>query len=461
MLLHDGNTNNEFTATKLTLRLLTDNPKAVDVVISGHTHYIYSTNVSGVPIIQSGHGGDRFGRIDLTYDLSKQAVIRDKTVSIAGARMDYAACDTPLQGFCQVQSSQDGVTYEGVPVEPDKDIVARIAEVRQQINPMATKVLAHAQADLKVDRIDESSLADVLTDAFRGASGAEVAFMNTGGIRTDLKAGVITYEDLFQVIPFNNHGYVVGPMVTSKLLSLLTRSVKTCGNYGALMQSGLKISFVRNCGDSSGVDSKAQLVHVETLAGEVIYDAPSGFQEKDTRVFNVATLDFLAEGGSGYNDFIGTPKINDMGVLRESLSDSLGKNPATWSGAVDGRLQVLTSMPTVTAAPAPVPPVTAPVATAPNPKPQQPTGAASPAPDALTFRVGVNGDAAAASPHRLRRRHRLLRQSRLKTRSSCDDRQSAAPSAHARFRMGSCAAFPEYSARFASSTNRILIRNTA
>ena len=379
MLLHDGNTTGETNVTQLARKLLNASPKSIDVVISGHTHIVYSTNVDGVPIIQSGHGGDRFGRIDLVYNTSMHAVNRDRTTAVAGARMDYAACDEKIQNFCQVQSNQDGVMYEGVPVALDQDIIAKIADARKQIAPFASKILAHADADLKVDRINESPLADVLTDAFRSASGAEIAFMNTGGMRTDLKTGAITYENLFQVIPFNNHGYVVGPMVTSKLLALLTRSIKTCGDYGALMQSGLKISFVRNCGTSTSVDPKAQLVHVETLSGEVIFDSPSGMLGKDTRVFNVATLDFLSEGGSGYSDFIGTPKINDMGVLREALSDILGKNPAQWSGTVDGRLKPLATIPAPPAQSVPAPITPTPVAPLPLPQ-SSPSASLSPSP---------------------------------------------------------------------------------
>jgi 5'-nucleotidase len=338
LVIHDGNSNNDFRATTLVKKLLADDTLAVDAVVSGHTHYVYNVNVNNVPLIQSGHGGALFGRIDLVYDPVTRLVQRNKTAAIAGAHLDYSACDSQIQSFCSV--TQDGVSYEGVPVTPDQDIQTKIAAVKTQLAPMASRVLGHASTDLKVDRINESALADALTDAFRAVSGSEIALMNTGGMRTDLKPGDVKYEDLFEVLPFNNHGYVVGPMKPATLISLLAKSVKTCGDYGALMQSGLRVSFTRDC-SSAGVDPKAQLVHVETLAGEVIYDQATGVTAKDSRIFNVATLDFLSEGGAGYSDFIGTPKINDIGNLREVLAEGLVKSPAQWSGTVDGRWKLL------------------------------------------------------------------------------------------------------------------------
>lgn len=180
LVIHDGNSNNDFRATDLVKKLLADNVKSVDAVVSGHTHYVYNVNVDNVPLIQSGHGGDKFGRIDLVYNVSTHSVDRSKTVSIAGAPMDYAACDQKIQSFCQVSPTQDGVLYEGLPVVLDPAVLTKISDVKKQLHPMASRVVGHASADLKVNRTDESALADALTDAFRSASGAEVAFMNTG-----------------------------------------------------------------------------------------------------------------------------------------------------------------------------------------------------------------------------------------------------------------------------------------
>jgi 2',3'-cyclic-nucleotide 2'-phosphodiesterase (5'-nucleotidase family) len=212
-----------------------------------------------------------------------------------------------------------------------------IRKARRTIAPLAERRLGHADRELTVDRVKESPLADAITDAFREACDAEVAFVNTGGLRTAIPAGEVTYEHLFRVIPFNNHGVVIGPMSTDQLLALLQRSVETCGTYGSILQSGLKVSFRHQC-DGKGVDKSAKLIHVETVAGEVLFDASRSFVPTN-RSLKVATLDFLAAGGSGYDGFKGVPLIKDLGIIREVLARRFERKPAHWTGAMDGRWQ--------------------------------------------------------------------------------------------------------------------------
>ena len=191
-----------------------------------------------------------------------------------------------------------------------------------------------ADKEVRYDRIYESPLADLVTDALKAKTGAEVTMVNTGGLRASLPAGDVTYEDLFKVLPFNNHAVLVGPMPMAKLLALLQRSVQTCGNYGSLMESGLRLTFSRRCDDAAngGVDRNAKLLHVETSSGEVIYDLSAGTSAPSERNFQVATLDFLADGGAGYDGFKGTPLSRDFGIAREIITDVLLANPAHWDG---------------------------------------------------------------------------------------------------------------------------------
>jgi hypothetical protein len=134
-------------------------------------------------------------------------------------------------------------------------------------------------------------------------------------------------------------------MSTAKLLKLLQRSIETCGDYGALMQSGLRVSFSRDCSrNKGGTDSDAKLLRVETVSGDLIYEDGSVFVD-GARQFRVATLDFLLDGGSGYSDFKGIPKTAELGILRERLADEfLGMRPAPeYSGSLDGRWEEVSS----------------------------------------------------------------------------------------------------------------------
>jgi 5'-nucleotidase len=183
-------------------------------------------------------------------------------------------------------------------------------------------------------------MADFLTDSLRKISGAEVALLNTGGLREDLQAGEVAYEDLFRVLPFGNHAVVIGPISFGKLLPSLERSVRTCGSYGALMQSGLRVVFERDCnrGGKGAVDLAARLLRVETVDGEVLLDAQTGRIQAE-RLLSVATLDFLAAGGAGYADLAGFTVLKDLGIFREALSAELAANPVSISTRMDQRWQ--------------------------------------------------------------------------------------------------------------------------
>jgi len=47
-------------------------------------------------------------------------------------------------------------------------------------------------------------LGNLIADAQRATLNTDFAFMNPGGIRTDVSAGPVTYRDLFAVQPFGN-----------------------------------------------------------------------------------------------------------------------------------------------------------------------------------------------------------------------------------------------------------------
>ncbi len=346
LVIHQGNAKTDKELVPI-MEKLTKPKRLVDAVISGHTHWYYNEKYNGVAAIQSGSGGSSFGRIDLVWDTNKKQLVDAKMRSVAGVKILDRECDPFVNkfssDFCVV--GKDGVAYEGIVFTADEKIHAMMLKAREVIKPIASQHLGEIlhgedKPELTRDRIKESPLADALTSAFRDASQAEVATINTGGIRDNIPKGELTYERLFKVIPFSNHGVVVGPMPTDKLIHLLYRSIRTCGSYGALMQSGLKVTFRRDCKDADktdGIDPNAKLTHVETVTGKVLFDEKDGIPGEAPKRLTVATLDFLAAGGSGFTDFKGEKVLSDMGILREVLVEQFKKVPADWRGEMDGR----------------------------------------------------------------------------------------------------------------------------
>lgn len=339
IVIHNGNATGKDVSR--IVETLTKPEKLVDVVITGHTHFTYNERVNGVPVIQSGSGGIAFGRVDVVWDTAQRKLVDEKTRAAAGVRMSATECDQAAKAFsttfCEAKADGTGVSYEGVPAVELPSVLDLVKTAREKIAGIAGRKLGSSEKELTRDRIKESPLSNAMTDVFRDASGADMATINTGGLRATLPKGEFTYEDLFKVIPFSNRGLVVGPMSADRVVSLLQRSIRTCGSYGALMQSGLRVVFRRDCSHAGGsVDQNAKLLRAETLKGEVIFDE-NGIPPTAPQELKVATLDFLAAGGDGIEGFKGVPVIWDMGILREILTEQFMKEPASFVGDIDHR----------------------------------------------------------------------------------------------------------------------------
>ena len=150
----------------------------VDAIVSGHTHSLVDTEVNGIPIVQARSRGTA-----------------------------YAVLDIPLSGGAAGRTARHAV-YDVLPDSIAGDTVAaRLVE-------QATRAVA-ARVDRPVGRIAAdmqpggNALGNLIADAMRVEGKGDVAFMNDGGIRAPLRAGVATYGSLFEVEPFANVLYRV------------------------------------------------------------------------------------------------------------------------------------------------------------------------------------------------------------------------------------------------------------
>ncbi len=333
LLIHSGDTNKETTVSELVTKI-NQKGQNVDAVIAGHTHFVNDLKVGNVPVIQSSANGQAFGRIDLSWDATEKRLLPEQTQKQGGILLFKEKCDFKAKTFCKELKGQ--IFYENVLVEESDSLRAEIQKARTAIAPLATKKLGVATATITKDRILESPLANRLTDSMRTLIGADLAILNSGGLRADLQKGDVTYEDLFRVLPFSNRAVRVGPMSKTKLLSLISNSIKSCGAFGPIVQSGLHVSFERNCEGpdvKNGIDPKARLlkVVVDATGKEINLD------DATENAFEVATLDFIADGGDNFAEFKKLPLIEKYDIFREMLVKSLEKNPFLWDDSIDGR----------------------------------------------------------------------------------------------------------------------------
>ncbi|MEO6324297.1 MAG: 5'-nucleotidase C-terminal domain-containing protein, partial [Thermoanaerobaculia bacterium] len=309
----------------------------VDVFFGGHTHREVRTVLQGLPITQALSHGRAFGVTELWVNPRTHRALPERTVlrpHVPVCREVYAgteSCDPrkPPAGF-----ELTPARYEGQPVVPDAAVARVMAPFIEQVAAQKRQPLGFsAEARFPRGHNDESVLGDLLTDALRDAvPGADFAITNSGGMRSDLKAGELTYGDIFEVLPFDN--YLARLVLTGAELREVLR-LGTNGEHGIFQVSGLRVSA------DWRKDSRAQERLRVTKA--------DGSPLEDAALYTVATTDFLALGGDGLESVIGRmPRervviLYDRGLLRDELIPALKKRGAAgpFKPVRDGRLTLL------------------------------------------------------------------------------------------------------------------------
>jgi len=158
---------------------------AIRLVISGHSHTGYLCRVDGKVVTQADAYGHLLSRIKLTLNPATRAV---QDIEVRNVVMAPEA------------------------FRPDAGLSAYLADVRAKSRAELAKPVARVQGALsrKENPAGESVLGGVIADAAVAATrdqGAQIGFMNPGGIRKDLEAGeggVVSFGQAQAVLPFGN-----------------------------------------------------------------------------------------------------------------------------------------------------------------------------------------------------------------------------------------------------------------
>jgi 2',3'-cyclic-nucleotide 2'-phosphodiesterase (5'-nucleotidase family) len=217
----------------------------VDAIVSGHTHSLVNTDVSGIPVMQARLTGTALAVVDLGPEGSSHRVLDVLTDSLA----------------------------------PDPTVAARVRDAVARVAPIVNQPVATIAQDLNRDGT-QYPLGNLIADAMRSVGRSDVAVMNNGGIRTRLRAGPATYGSLFEIMPFANALYRY-TVTGSALRDYLERLVAKRPNVHL---GGVVVTY-----DSTAAEG-ARISSVRLADGSAL--RPDG---RYTLVLN----DFLATGGEG------------------------------------------------------------------------------------------------------------------------------------------------------------------
>jgi 5'-nucleotidase len=289
---------------------------AILTIVSGHTHQAYACELdrggARRMLTSAGKYGYLYTDLRLTFDASTRRLIRQ------------AAANIPV----------DGTTGSNPRVAA---LVKRYADAAA---PAAARVVGRLPGPLlkSTDETRESPVADLIADAQFAATraanrgGADLSFINSGGVRSDLVPradGSITYGQIFALEPFGN-GLVVKTLTGAQLKAVLEQQFTDKGGVAALQPSILvpsaNFQFAYDFAKPDG-----QRIVSMSLDGRPI----------DARApYRVTVNNFLASGGDGYSVLSEATDPFDAGLDLDALEAWLATNPAVPRG---GRIHDVTT----------------------------------------------------------------------------------------------------------------------
>ncbi|MCE1247589.1 MAG: bifunctional metallophosphatase/5'-nucleotidase [Firmicutes bacterium] len=280
-------------------RILAQNMKGIDLIVGGHSHNTLAEpiKVGDTLIAQTGFGGKNLGKVSLTWDPEKKSV---------------------------VAGSGSLIPIDTNSINPDVEINSIVNKYQQKLDSVMDVKLGESTDDmLQPSDGKETNLGNLITDIMRDVAGTDVAFLNSGCIRTNLSKGEVKYKDIYSVIPFDSK-IVTLSMKGQDIMDVIERSLEHTENDKVLQISGLNVVY------NSTMMPGFKLLQVSTSDGNPI---------DRSKEYTVATIDFLAKGGDAYTPFTNGQESGKEGeVLHDAVANKV-RDVGVLMAADTGRLK--------------------------------------------------------------------------------------------------------------------------
>jgi 2',3'-cyclic-nucleotide 2'-phosphodiesterase (5'-nucleotidase family) len=273
----------------------------IDLILGGHDHDPMNEVVNETLIWKTGSDFRTLGELKVFLIPGQKALILPNYIPVTASVAEEPAMAAVVAGYAATLDAELG--------QPIGDTQVALDATRAAV------------------RTTESNFGNLITDASRAFTSADVAIMNGGGIRTDQMygPGQLTRRDIQAVLPFGNVVIVVelsGADLVAALENGISEVEKTSGRFPQI--SGATYKYDPSL-------APGQRILEVTVAGQPLDPA---------KTYSVAINDFIGSGGDGYEVFINAPRLlNEAGgpLLAEVVMNYVLENGSIAPG-VEGRI---------------------------------------------------------------------------------------------------------------------------
>jgi 5'-nucleotidase len=273
----------------------------LDGVVAGHSHQLVHHWIAGVPVIQGGSFGRYFNVLYFRYDLKNRKILPDRTriegpIPVCTEIFKYQNdCNGDRPAPKNGRGPLVKATFHGETIHPDSKASEFVDAITERAAKLKNEIISVAARPIEHERMKESPLGNLIADAIRDQAHADLAIINSGGIRAPIDQGEITYGEVFRTLPFSNT--ITTLKVSGKELLEIIRIAES-GSRGVSPFSGLQLKLIAPEYDAPSSDLNGdnridpweinRLVNAHLSNGETI---------EPNQYYTLATLDFLVEGG--------------------------------------------------------------------------------------------------------------------------------------------------------------------
>jgi 5'-nucleotidase len=279
--------------------------KAVDLFITGHTHSAYNCVIDGRPVTSASSFGRLLTDIDLKLDRRSKDVV-------------------------EVAANNVIVTQNVFKADDITQLIDRYTAIAA---PLRDRVIGRVSADITrtPDDSGESAAGNLIADAqlaatsAAGTGAAVAAFMNPGGVRSDLAAGDVTFGEAFTVQPFGN-SLVTLTLTGAQLLEVLKQQWCTQDAPRVLLPSA-GVHYIYTASAATALVGQPCAGAANPVTGLAIGGTPVD----PAASYRVTVNSFLADGGDKFTVLRdGTDRLGgavDTDALEAYLAPSLTGTP--------------------------------------------------------------------------------------------------------------------------------------
>jgi len=280
----------------------------VDLVLTGHNHDLFVGFDGRRAMVESGYDAYYVTLIDVTIDVKQQDGNR-----VAAWWPQFRIVDTAT-------------------VTPDPEVAAAVAGFERDLSreldvPLGTTAV-ELDSRIATVRSREAAIGNLVADAMRERTRADVAITNGGGIRANklyAPGATITRRDVLAELPFGNRVVTIdikGRDLRQAIENGLSRLPNAAGRFPQV--SGLRIEF----------DPR------RPAGNRIISIKSRGAPLDPNKTYRMATNDFLARGSDGYSVFASIKPllpIDDAPLLANEVMIYL-RQLGTVRKGVEGRI---------------------------------------------------------------------------------------------------------------------------